>query len=259
MGVEKMRCETLLVVCAICAGVALVMVSVKENSDQSGDFPVTGIVLAVTAMAISGVRWTLTQVLISKEELGLSHPIALLNALLPSMTATVFLLSLATESYAALESNLLFDLLFAVALLLTACIALAMTCTEFALIARTSAISLGIVGVCKEVLLIVAAVILLGDPFGILNLVGLSLVVSGVFLYKNEMALRSVRQGSGLNGEHAREGRASGSKEGSGTGSSLRVAIDEPATQLRGIVNPAEVFSLSEALDAELDAGMGRA
>ena len=169
MGVEKLRCETLLVVGAICAGVALVMVGVKENSEEN-DFPVTGMVLAVIAMALSGVRWTLTQVMLHKEELGLSHPIALLNALLPSMTATVFVLSLGTESYAALETNLLFDLLFAAALLLSAFIALAMTSTEFTLVATTSAISLGIVGVCKEVLLIVAAVVLLGDPFGLLNL-----------------------------------------------------------------------------------------
>lgn len=257
MGVEKLRCETLLVVGAICAGVALVMVGVKENSEEN-DFPVTGMVLAVIAMALSGVRWTLTQVMLHKEELGLSHPIALLNALLPSMTATVFVLSLGTESYAALETNLLFDLLFAAALLLSAFIALAMTSTEFALVATTSAISLGIVGVCKEVLLIVAAVILLGDPFGLLNMVGLSLVVSGVFLYKNEMMLRAQgqpRASRSINGrEPAREGHPPDPKDGGATRLPLHITIDEPATQLRGIVNPSEVFSLSEALDAELDA-----
>ena len=90
MGVEKL--QALLVVGAICG--ALVIVGVKESARKmlSRD----GMVLAVIAMALSGVRWTLTQVMLHKEELGLNTHRAT-GALLPSMTATVFVLSLGTE------------------------------------------------------------------------------------------------------------------------------------------------------------------
>ena len=126
-----------------------------------------------------------------------------------------------------------------------------MTSTEFALVATTMRSRLAS-WACKEVLLIVAAVILLGDPFGLLNMVGLSLVVSGVFLYKNEMMLRA--QNSLQAGGHQRaRARARGRRtEGRRCNRlPLHITIDEPATQLRGIAIPR---SLLLSRDAELDA-----
>lgn len=58
-----------------------------------------------------------------------------------------------------------------------------MVLAELTLLQILGATSLTILGICKEIILIVAAILMNGDHLGGANVVGLMLVIFGVVLY----------------------------------------------------------------------------
>ena len=279
LGVEQFSWELLGVVAAICAGVAMVVEGEREEEqagrtqaagappDESA-FPMMGIIFALAAMAVSGLRWTLTQTTLAHSDalaIG-SHPLALLRVLLPAMTATVLALSVATEPLSQLGNDAFFSgpwhaVGFLAMLFGASVVALAMTGVEFALINRTSAVAVTIIGVCKEVLLIVCAVVLLGDAFGLLNMVGLALVVSGVALYKQSMQTSDRSADTNRRAEKEDDGEGRGRSFRRSNVSSSRGAKPSPidiepvptASALGRIFNAKDAFTLDSELDSELD------
>ncbi|KIZ00166.1 hypothetical protein MNEG_7792 [Monoraphidium neglectum] len=186
------------------AGVVLVIVTgllllVKGETKFDG----TGFALVMTASCMSGLRFTLTQVLLhgrsSHGQSPFGGPLEVLEALTPVMSATTLLLSLAFEGlWDALPDSPYFDglqacLSTAGLVFAGAVIAFLMVWAEFEVIRDTSALTFMVAGVVKEIITIGWAILIFGDSFGLINGVGLAVAICGVALF-NVYKLRRLRE-----------------------------------------------------------------
>lgn len=152
------------------------------------EFEVRGFILVLLAAVMSGFRWTVTQLLLQKEEYGLSNPFAAMSYLTPVMAFITLIFSLAIEPWRELSTTAYFDTprhIFAscALMLLGGALAFFMVMAEYFLIAETSAVTLTIAGVVKEVVTIVVAVFFFHDEFTWLKGMGLVVIIIGVSLF----------------------------------------------------------------------------
>eukprot|EP00079_Xenopus_tropicalis_P031038 XP_017944809.1 PREDICTED: solute carrier family 35 member C2-like isoform X2 [Xenopus tropicalis] len=152
---EQMRPGLILVVLLISGG--LFMFTFKSTQFNTGGF-----VLVLAASAFGGVRWTLTQLLMQKAELGLH--VATSEQLFCSQDSHQLLALLATL---ALGGLLAFGLGF----------------SEFLLVSKTSSLTLSIAGIFKELCVLLLATHLLGDELSILNWLGFAVCIAGIALH----------------------------------------------------------------------------
>lgn len=114
----------------ITAGVVL-MVSTETQ------FDLAGMIEVLTASALGGLRWSLTQILLDKESMGMSNPIATLFWLAPIMGVTLATCSMLWDGWGNVFGNEIFFGSFSKtvwtfgAILLPGCIAFLMNITEF--------------------------------------------------------------------------------------------------------------------------------
>jgi len=175
------------VVVVISAGLLLL---VKGEAE----FHLLGFTLVMSAACLSGLRFTLTQVLLHGNK-GESHALPLggalevLEILTPVMSVATLLLSLGWEKlWVVLPGSIYFNspehcLLSLGIVFFGAIIAFLMVWTEYQVIKETSALTFMVAGTCKEVLTVLAAVVVFGDKFGPINGVGLIVVILGVVLF----------------------------------------------------------------------------
>ncbi|GBF93418.1 sugar phosphate phosphate translocator [Raphidocelis subcapitata] len=183
--------------------VAIIVTGLLLLVEGEAKFDATGFALVMTAACMSGLRFTLTQVLLHGHGGQGGHspfggPLEVLRALTPVMSLTTLALSLATERlWETLPRSGYFSdaeglAVTALLILVGAVIAFAMVLAEYEVIKQTSALTFMIAGIVKEILTIIAAVIAFGDPFGWLNGLGLAIAVGGVALF-NLYKLRKLR------------------------------------------------------------------
>ena len=162
-------------------------------------FDAVGFTLVMTASALSGLRWTITQVLLQGPASGghggghgapaAAGPVHVVASLMPIMAVTVAAVSLAAERlWATLPGSPYFATPRAACVTLGlvsggASIAFAMVWTEFAVIKATSALTFMVAGTFKEIVTVLAAVALLGEPFSPVNAAGLAVLIAGVALF----------------------------------------------------------------------------
>lgn len=96
-----------------------------------------GMIQVLTASALSGLRWSLTQILLDKEQMGMNNPFATLFWLAPIMGTILALCSLLFEGWWTILTSGFFDgldrtLLTIGVILLPGCIAFSMNVAEFA-------------------------------------------------------------------------------------------------------------------------------
>ena len=65
-------------------------------------FVLGGFILVISASALSGLRWSLTHLLLKNKQLGLDNPAATLFWLSPAMGVTLAVISLAIESWSTI-------------------------------------------------------------------------------------------------------------------------------------------------------------
>jgi len=238
LGLEAPSWRLALSVCTIVAGVACV---VAGETAFSG----LGFALVMVAAALSGLRWTLTQLLMrgaAAEGNGLSHPLVLLWRVLPVMAAASGLASAMLEQpWHRLPNSPYGDTAAHAAsttamLLLAACLAFGMSMAEFELVHDTSAVTLAVTGTCKEAVIVALAALIDGDSFGALNGVGLLLVIAGVGVYNwarhTAAAARKAAAAAAAVGE-------SGGGGGAGDGGGAAGGASPPAeTHGGGAVSP---------------------
>uniref|UniRef100_A0A8C9HRV6 Solute carrier family 35 member C2 n=1 Tax=Piliocolobus tephrosceles TaxID=591936 RepID=A0A8C9HRV6_9PRIM len=216
---EELRAALVLVVLLIAGG--LFMFTYKSTQ-----FNVEGFALVLGASFIGGIRWTLTQMLLQKAELGLQNPIDTMFHLQPLMFLGLFplfavfevLLSPApnkmsydvrlfclrgtvTQHFFGLhlstsekifrfqDTGLLLRVLGS--LFLGGILAFGLGFSEFLLVSRTSSLTLSIAGIFKEVCTLLLAAHLLGDQISLLNWLGFVLCLSGISLHVALKALHS--------------------------------------------------------------------
>ncbi|CAG8491148.1 8191_t:CDS:2 [Scutellospora calospora] len=151
-------------------------------------FNLTGFLLVLGAAIVSGLRWSLTQMLLQKEE-GMNHPVATLYYVSPVMFIMMIILSFIFEKpfYAFGNSKHFKDpetIIQTFGLMLAGGIlAFCMTISEFALIKNTSTVTLSVAGISKEVVIIVLSVLIYQDQLTPLNILGLAVSIAGIAGY----------------------------------------------------------------------------
>lgn len=89
-GLEKPRVLVISIIVVMVIGVILTV-------EGETKFDMTGFVLVLTAAVMSGLRWSLTQLLLQHDTLGMDNPVATLYHLSPVMFVTMATLSLIFE------------------------------------------------------------------------------------------------------------------------------------------------------------------
>lgn len=126
---EKPRWSLIAVILIITAGVVMMVFTETE-------FHLVGAVEVLTASAMGGLRWSLTQMLLDKKAMGLDNPVATLRCLAPIMGVLLVIISLAVESWSELFSSKFFEtwatgLHTLILIIIPGCLAFCMNIAEY--------------------------------------------------------------------------------------------------------------------------------
>jgi solute carrier family 35 protein C2 len=161
-------------------------------------FNLVGFLLIMTSAASSGFRWSLTQILLIRHP-ATSNPFSSIFFLAPIMFGTLFIIAVPVEGFSGLitafgvltEAKGTFGAILI--LLFPGCLAFCMTASEFALLQRTSVVTLSICGIFKEVLTISTASIVFHDQLTPINGVGLVVTICTIAAY-NYIKIKAMRE-----------------------------------------------------------------
>ncbi|PNY23732.1 transporter [Tolypocladium capitatum] len=162
------------------------------------EFKLGGFVLVISAAFFSGFRWGLTQILLLRNP-ATSNPFSSIFFLSPVMFITLLSIAIPVEGFGPLWGGLkvLSDewgpVMTPLFLLFPGCIAFLMTASEFALLQRTSVVTLSIAGIFKEVVTISAASVVFQDKLTLINVVGLLTTMAAIVAY-NYIKITKMRQ-----------------------------------------------------------------
>ncbi|KAH8917411.1 TPT-domain-containing protein [Atractiella rhizophila] len=169
--------------------IAIITVGVVLMVSRETQFDFGGMAAVLTASALGGLRWSLTQILLDKESMGMNNPFATLFFLAPIMGTVLAVISMFTEGWFTIFANedafgTLWKTIQTFALItVPGCLAFCMNVSEFGLIQRTSVVTLSVCGIFKEVGTIVVATIVFGDQLTPINISGLAVTLFGIGLY----------------------------------------------------------------------------
>ncbi|KAF9581931.1 Triose-phosphate Transporter [Lunasporangiospora selenospora] len=143
------------------------------------------------ASVLGGLRWSLTQLLLERSDAksgSLANPISTILFLSPIMGVCLAIVAGIFEGYGTIFESTFFATLESTMttlglLLFGGVIAFAMVLAEFNLIARTSVVTLSVLGIVKEIVTIVISSFVFHDKLTIVNTLGLFVTLSGIGLY----------------------------------------------------------------------------
>ncbi|KAL1823534.1 hypothetical protein ACET3Z_010312 [Daucus carota] len=170
-------------------GIILVIsVGILFTVAKETEFQLLGFIFVMIAAVMSGFRWTMTQILLQKEVYGLQNPLMLMSFIAPVMAVSTGILSLIFEPWSEFGTNVYFNSSWHITrscllLLLGGTLAFFMVLTEYILVSVTSAVTVTIAGVVKEVVTILVAVIYFHDEFTWMKGFGLIIIIIGVSLF----------------------------------------------------------------------------
>lgn len=222
-------------------------------------FDALGFILVILAAFFSGFRWALTQILLLKNP-ATSNPFSSIFFLAPVMFVSLAIIAVPVEGFADLAHGLkaLVDtkgvFLGICILIFPGCLAFMMTASEFALLQRTSVVTLSICGIFKEVVTIAAAGIVFKDPLTPINITGLCVTIGSIVAY-NYIKIMKMRKDARK--EAAGEPKATDDEDGdeSATEPMLapppairrdRLSADAPNGRVRAESNAGSIKSLRE-------------
>ncbi|KAK3610411.1 hypothetical protein CHS0354_008701 [Potamilus streckersoni] len=197
LKIEKWRWSLIIVVIFIAAGLFMF-------TYHSTQFDLTGFLMVMSASLLSGLRWTLAQMVTQKNELGLHNPIDMMYHIQPWMIIGLLPLSaifegldLATSGhfFAFSELHVLMENLGLV--LIGAFLAFMLEFSEFLLVSQTSSLTLSISGIFKELCTLLLAVFINGDKMSLVNSAGLVVCLFGIAVH---VILKAVHGEESANG-----------------------------------------------------------
>lgn len=180
---EKLRVSIIIVVAFIASGLLLF-------TYESTQFHFVGFLLVLAASFISGLRWTLAQMVLQKHEIGLANPLDMMFHLQPWMILSLLPLSAGFEGVTIATSEHAFG--YEDGVLLTrnlmllfvgAFLAFMLELSEFLVVAHSSGLTLAIAGIFKEVIMLLLAAVINGDQMNVINVVGLCVCLAGIMLH----------------------------------------------------------------------------
>ncbi|KAI0161120.1 TPT-domain-containing protein [Hypoxylon sp. FL1284] len=152
------------------------------------EFKLGGFVLVISAAFFSGFRWGLTQILLLRNP-ATSNPFSSIFFLAPAMFLTLILIAVPVEGFFELIEGLkaLADAWgpwrTPLIILFPGTIAFLMTASEFALLQRSSVVTLSIAGIFKEVVTISAAALVFDERLTPINISGLLVTIAAIGAY----------------------------------------------------------------------------
>ncbi|KAG0025063.1 Triose-phosphate Transporter [Podila clonocystis] len=181
------------VIGVICVGLFMMVMS-------EVDFVLIGFIQVMMAAVLGGLRWSLTQILLEKSDTksgSLANPISTIFFLSPIMGICLCVVAGIFEGFGTIFSSEFFHSTgSAIAtlglLFLGGIFAFAMVLAEFNLIARTSVVSLSVLGIIKEVMTIVISALVFHDHLTVVNILGLFVTLAGIGFY-HFMKLREMK------------------------------------------------------------------
>ncbi|KAI9232433.1 MAG: triose-phosphate transporter family-domain-containing protein [Podila humilis] len=197
---EKPRMSLILIIGVIVIGVVLTVAGEAQ-------FDMTGFILVLMASVMSGLRWSMTQMLLQKDTLGMDNPIATLYYISPIMFVLMSILSLVIEDpFVEFAQSAFFSSFQAGMTTLMMAggggfLAFAMTVAEFKLIKNTGTVTLSVAGISKEIVIISLSMLIFGDRLTFVNLLGLLVSISGIMAY-NYDKIRKLQHGSLGSGDY---------------------------------------------------------
>jgi solute carrier family 35, member C2 len=161
-------------------------------------FNTLGFVLVMLASCSSGFRWSLTQILLLRHP-ATSNPFSTIMCLAPVIFASLVLIAIPVEGFSHLLIGF-YDLMaqrgniMAVLILLfPGLLAFLMMASEYALLKRTSVVTLSICGIFKEVAMVIAASLVFDDKLTPINVSGLIITICSIGAY-NYIKLRRMQE-----------------------------------------------------------------
>jgi len=176
---------------SLCFIVALISGGLAMFTYKSTQFHLQGFLLVLAASFLSGVRWSMAQLIIQKSKLGLHNPIDMVYHVQPWMIAAIIPFAIFFEGQDVMKHNVGFQthedreaLMYTVnAILIGAIMAFLMEVVEFLLVTYTSSLTLSVVGIFKEICTLVLAVIINNDQMSFVNFLGLVLCLIGIICH----------------------------------------------------------------------------
>jgi solute carrier family 35 protein C2 len=151
-------------------------------------FSAIGFTLVTASAFFSGFRWALTQLLILKHP-ATSNPFSTIFFLSPVIFVSLGTISMAVEGPAAISAGLqawTASRGYAqglVLLLLPGVLAFCMVASQFALLKRSSVVTLSVCGILKEVITICAAGLIFHDKLTFVNICGVVVIIASIVAY----------------------------------------------------------------------------
>lgn len=168
--------------------ILVISVGILLTVAKETEFQFWGFIFVMLAAVMSGFRWTMTQILLQKEVYGLKNPLTLMSYVAPVMAVSTGILSLIFEPWDEFSKNVYFNSSWHITrssllMLFGGTLAFFMVLTEYILVSVTSAVTVTIAGVVKEVVTISVAVFYFHDEFTWLKGFGLIIIMVGVSLF----------------------------------------------------------------------------
>ena len=180
---EKKHWSLILIVTMISTGLAMF-------TYKSTEFVLAGFLMVLSASFLSGIRWTMSQLIMQKSQLGLSNPIDMIYHVQPVMIIVLLPFTLAFEGVKISSSTAFFRFDDSVLFLTTmgricvgGVIAFFMEVAEYLLVSYTSGLTLSVAGILKEILSLGLAIIIESTDISPINAIGLVICMSGITLH----------------------------------------------------------------------------
>lgn len=160
-------------------------------------FNALGFTLVIASAFFSGFRWGLTQILLLRHP-ATSNPFSTLFLLTPVMFISLIFIAIALEGPVEIHHGFLSlaeqhgTLVGSCLLIFPGVLAFCMIASEFALLKRSSVVTLSICGIFKEVVTISAAGIIFHDKLTPVNIIGLVVTIGSIAAY-NYMKISRMR------------------------------------------------------------------
>lgn len=190
--------------------ISLIGIGVVLTVWDAFDFHFWGFILVFGATIMSGFRWTLTQLIIEsgttqdldeETELAGSGPLRTMLFLAPVIGSTLLLLSMLVEGPKTVANSVFFADWHSGMRSFAVCVvggvqAFILILLEYKVVQETSVLTFSISGIVKELLTIGLSMWLFGDRVKIINMVGATVSIIGIFCY-NLYKIRSKRTKGG--------------------------------------------------------------
>ncbi|KAJ2977816.1 hypothetical protein NUW58_g7690 [Xylaria curta] len=178
--------------------IAIMTVGVIMMVAGEVEFHLGGFILIISSAFFSGFRWGLTQILLLRHP-ATSNPFSSIFFLTPIMFATLLLIAVPVEGFPSFWDGIKTlseewgTLKTPLLLLFPGTIAFLMTASEFALLQRSSVVTLSIAGIFKEVVTIIVAALVFDDKLTPINISGLLVTLIAIIAY-NYIKLTKMRR-----------------------------------------------------------------